>query len=305
MEEGNMTGIIQEILKLKKQKKAVLLVHNYQRGEIQDIADFLGDSLDLSRKAAQTPEPLIVFCGVKFMAETAKILSPDKTVLLPRLDAGCPMAEMVNVNELRALKKKHPRATVVTYVNSTAEVKAESDVCCTSANAVRVVENVKADEIIFTPDKNLAHYVQRFTKKKIIPWEGFCYVHQRFDPAEVRKAKEAHPDAVLVVHPECPPEVVDMADEVLSTSAMVRFAGTSNKNKFLLGTEAGMLYRLKKENPDKQFYSAGTAKTCRGMKATQLPDVYNALAKEQHRIELDPSVMDRARGALERMLEYV
>ena len=297
--------MVEEILRLKKEKKAVLLVHNYQRGEIQELADFLGDSLGLSRKASQVPNPMIVFCGVVFMAETAKILSPDKKVLLPRLDANCPMADMVTAYELKKLKAKHPRAIVVTYVNSTAEVKAESDVCCTSANAIRVVQNVDADEIIFTPDRNLASYVQRFTKKKIIPWDGYCYVHDRFTKEEVIQAKDAHPDALLMVHPECRPEVIDEADEVLSTSGMVRTARDSSAKKFLVGTEEGMLYRLKKENPDKTFYSAGTAKMCRGMKQTRLENLYHALQKEQHTIELPEGTMGRARTSLERMLTYV
>ena len=294
-----------EILRLKKEKGAVILVHNYQIGEIQDLADFLGDSLGLSREASRISEKLIVFCGVTFMAETAKILSPDKKVLLPRKDAECPMAEMVNVEDLKKLKAKHPDAVVVTYVNSTAEVKAESDVCCTSANAVKIVQNIDAEEIIFTPDRNLASYVQRFTKKKIIPWEGFCYVHNQFTREEVIRAKEAHPRALLMVHPECQPEVIDLADKVLSTSGMVRVARESSDSEFLVGTEGGMLYRLKKENPGKNFYSAGTAKFCRGMKATRLEDLYKALLEEQYEIILPEDIINKARMALERMLTYV
>jgi len=294
-----------EILRLKKEKGTVILVHNYQIGEIQDLADFLGDSLGLSREASRISEELIVFCGVTFMAETAKILSPGKKVLLPRKDAECPMAEMVNVEDLKKLKAKHPDAVVVTYVNSTAEVKAESDVCCTSANAVKIVQNIDAEEIIFTPDRNLASYVQRFTKKKIIPWEGFCYVHNQFTREEVIRAKEAHPRALLMVHPECQPEVIDLADKVLSTSGMVKVARESSAREFLVGTEEGMLYRLKKENPDKNFYSAGTAKFCRGMKATRLKDLYKALLEEQYEIILPEDIMNKARMALERMLTYV
>ena len=294
----------EEILRFKKDKGAVLLAHNYQREEIQELADFLGDSLDLSRKASQVSGRMIVFCGVKFMAETAKILSPDKKVLLPRWNADCPMAEMVDVQGLRELKAQHPEALVVTYVNSTAEVKAESDICCTSANAVRVVQQVDADKIIFTPDRNLASYAQRFTEKAIIPWDGFCYVHNRFTRQEVVRAKAAHPDAVIIVHPECPPEVIDEADEVLSTSGMVRFARESPAREFLIGTEEGLLNRLRKENPGKAFYSAGSAKICRTMKATQLEDVYQALLKEQYAIEIPGQIMDRARTSLERMLTY-
>ena len=294
-----------EILRLKKEKGAVLLVHNYQRGEIQEMADFLGDSLDLSRKASQVSDPMIVFCGVKFMAETAKILSPEKKVLLPRQDANCPMAEMVDVGGLKKLKTQNPEAVVVTYVNSTAEVKAESDVCCTSANAIQVVKNIDAEEIIFTPDRNLASYVQRFTRKKIIPWDGFCYVHDQFTREEVLRARQVHPDALLMVHPECSPEVIDEADEVLSTSGMVRVARESSSKEFLVGTEEGMLYRLKKENPNKTFYSAGTAKMCIGMKRTRLEDLYQAFIKERYAIEIPEEVMNRARTALEKMLTYV
>jgi len=301
----SQSEIFKDIHRLKKENDAVFLVHNYQRGEIQGLADYLGDSLGLSRIAEEAPNPVIIFCGVRFMAETAKILSPEKTVLLPRSDAGCPMADMVNVEKLKALKSRHPNALVVTYVNSTAEVKAESHVCCTSANAVTVVKNVEADEIIFTPDKNLAAWVQRFTDKKIIPWEGYCYVHQRFTKEEVIRAKEAYPDSLLMVHPECPPEVVDLADEVLSTSGMVRVARESTAKTFLVGTEEGMLYRLKKENPDKKFYSAGTAKMCQGMKRTRLEDVHKALLKNQYAMELPVDIMDKARSSLQKMLQYV
>ena len=239
------------------------------------------------------------------MAETAKILSPDKTVLLPRQDAGCPMAHMVDVESLKKLKARHPKAKVVTYINSTAAVKAISHVCCTSANAIQVVQNVESDEVIFTPDRNLAAYVQRFTNKKIIPWEGFCYVHDRFSREETIRAKESHPDSLLMVHPECPPEVIDVADEVLSTSGMVRIARESQAKTLLVGTEEGMLYRLKKENPDKSFYSAGSAKMCKGMKLTRLEDVYQALIKNQYEVALPESIMDPARIAVERMLDYV
>ncbi len=294
-----------DIEDLKKKKDAVILVHNYQIGEVQDMADYLGDSLGLSQKAAVVSNSMIVFCGVRFMAETAKILSPEKKVILSHMDAGCPMAEMVDVENLRKLKEKHRDAVVVTYVNSTADVKAESDVCCTSANAVKVVQNIEADEIIFTPDKNLASYVQRFTDKKIIPWDGFCYVHNRFTREEVIAAKRAHPDGVLMVHPECRPEVIDVADEVLSTGGMVRFARESSYKKFLVGTEEGIIYRLKKENPEKIFYSAGSAKMCRGMKLTRLEDLHEALATEQLEIDLPDDIISRARKSLERMLEYV
>ncbi|NQT24262.1 quinolinate synthase NadA [candidate division KSB1 bacterium] len=301
----NQENLSEQILKLKKEKDAILLVHNYQRDEIQLLADHLGDSLGLSRIAAQAKERMIVFCGVMFMAETAKILSPEKIVLLPRLDAGCPMAEMADVKGLQKLKDENPDAMLISYVNSTAEVKAITDVCCTSANAVQVVQNVKADKIIFAPDRNLASWVQRFTDKQIIPWDGFCYVHDQFTVEEVETARAKHPDGVIVAHPECPKEVVDLADEVFSTSGMVKFAKESNAKKFILGTEAGMLDRLKRENPDKTFFALGSVKVCRGMKTTRLEDLHQALENNQHQIELDPVIMNRARKSLERMLEYV
>ena len=298
-------NIVEEILRLKKEKNAIILVHNYQRPEIQDIADFLGDSLGLSREAAKTDARIIVFCGVRFMAETAKILSPEKIVLLPRKDAGCPMADMITAENLRILKEKYPDAKVVSYVNTNADVKAESDICCTSANAVEVVRNVKGERIIFTPDKNLAAYCQRFTNKEIIPWNGYCYVHEKIRKEEVRLAKEKFPDALLLVHPECNPSVIDLADEVLSTSGMLNFAKKSNKKRFLIGTEEGLIYRLKKENPEKEFYTAGTAKMCRNMKLTTLNDVYLSLKEERYAIELPEGIIKSAQKALMEMMKYV
>ncbi|MBL7073800.1 quinolinate synthase NadA [candidate division KSB1 bacterium] len=298
-------SIVEEIARLKREKNAVILVHNYQRPEVQDIADFLGDSLGLAKKAAKTDAQIIVFCGVQFMAETAKILSPDKGVLLPRKEAGCPMADMITREELKALKEKYPEAKVISYVNTNADVKAESDVCCTSANAKEVVKNIDAERVIFTPDKNLAAYCQRFVNKEIIPWNGFCYVHERITKEEVLLAKERFPDALLLVHPECNPSVIDLADEVLSTSGMVSFAKESDKKRFLIGTEEGLIYRLKKENPGKEFYTAGTAKICRNMKLTTLNDVYLALKEERYAIELPEGIIKSAQRALEAMLKYV
>lgn len=298
-------NIIEEITKLKKEKNAIILVHNYQRPEIQNIADSLGDSLGLAREAAKTDARIIVFCGVRFMAETAKILSPEKTVIIPRKDAGCPMADMITAEDLRILKEKYPGAKVVSYVNTNADVKAESDICCTSANAIKVVRNIKAEKIIFTPDKNLAAYCQRFTDKEIIPWNGYCYVHERIREEEVRLAKEKFPDALLLVHPECNPSVIDLADEVLSTSGMLSFAKKSDKKRFLIGTEEGLIYRLKKENPGKEFYAAGTAKMCRNMKLTTLNDVYFSLKEERYTIELPEGIIESAQKALEAMLKYV
>jgi len=298
-------NILEEINKLKKEKNAIILVHNYQRPEIQDIADFLGDSLGLAKQAAETKARIIVFCGVRFMAETAKILSPGKMVLLPRKEAGCPMADMITAEDLRRLKKNHPDAKVVSYVNTNAEVKAESDVCCTSANAVKVVKNIGVKKIIFTPDKNLAAYCQRFTDKEVIPWDGYCHVHEKITEEEVRLAKEKLPDALLLVHPECKPSVIDLADEVLSTSGMVNFAKKSDKKRFLIGTEEGLIYRLKKENPGKEFYTAGTAKMCRNMKLTTLNDVYLSLQEERYPIELAGEIIKSAQKALTAMLKYV
>ena len=298
-------NIVEEINKLKKEKNAIILVHNYQRSEIQDIADSLGDSLGLAREAAKTDAKIIVFCGVRFMAETAKILSPEKVVLLPRKEAGCPMADMVTAEGLKILKERHPDAKVISYVNTYADVKAESDICCTSANAVEVIKKIKANKIIFTPDKNLAAYCQRFTDKEIIPWNGYCYVHEKIRKEEVRLAKEKFPDALLLVHPECNPSVIDLADEVLSTSGMVNFVKKSHKKKFLIGTEVGLIYRLKKENPGKEFYAAGTAKMCRNMKLTTLNDVYLSLREERYAIELPEGIIKSAQKALMGMLKYV
>jgi len=298
-------NVAEEITKLKKEKKAIILVHNYQRPEIQNIADSLGDSLGLAREAAKTDARIIVFCGVRFMAETAKILSPEKTIIIPRKDAGCPMADMITTEDLRILKEKYPGAKVVSYVNTNADVKAESDICCTSANAIKVVRNIKAEKIIFTPDKNLAAYCQRFTDKEIIPWNGYCYVHEKIRKEEVSLAKGKFPDALLLVHPECNPSVIDLADEVLSTSGMLNFAKKSDKKRFLIGTEEGLIYRLKKENPGKEFYAAGTAKMCRNMKLTTLNDVYFSLKEERYAIELPEEIIKSAQKALEAMLKYV
>jgi len=296
---------VEEINELKDKKNAVILVHNYQRGKIQDIADYLGDSLGLSQQAKSTKAEIIVFCGVKFMAETAKILSPNKKVLMPRKEAGCPMANMVTPRDVLTLRDKYPRAKVVSYVNTNADVKAVSDVCCTSANAVEVVKNIDSDEIIFVPDKNLGSYVKRFTSKRIILWDGFCYVHDRISKDEVISAKEKHPEALLLVHPECRPEVIDVADEVLSTSGILKFAKKSNTKSFLIGTEEGIIYRLKKENPEKVFYNVGTPRVCSDMKLTHLEDVYLALKEEKNEITLSKDIISASQKALEEMLKYV
>lgn len=297
-------SLVEDIEKLKKRKNAVILVHNYQRPEIQDIADYLGDSLGLSRTANKTDADIIIFCGVSFMAETAKILSPDKKVLMPRKSAGCPMANMATAMEVREKKREYPDAMVISYVNTNADVKAESDVCCTSSNAVDVVKKVEADRIIFVPDKNLGSYVRRFVDKEIILWDGFCYVHQSITPEEVKESKEKYPDAPVIVHPECRSEVIDVADEAMSTGGMVKFAGETDAETILIGTEEGILYRLKKENPEKEFKTAGKPRICWDMKLTTLLDVYRTLKEESGEVTLPDDIMRKARGSLERMLEY-
>jgi len=301
----NIEKIEEEIRRLKEEKNAIILVHNYQRPEIQDIADLLGDSLGLSKEAAKTDADMIVFCGVSFMAETAKILSPDKKVLQPSLGAGCELANKITAQDVKVLKQKYPDARVVSYVNTTADVKAESDVCCTSANAVNVVRNIEADRVIFVPDRNLASYVQRFVDKEVIPWDGgYCYVHEYITKEEVLKAKEKYPDAVILVHPECNPSVIDIADKVLSTGGMVNLARESDNKRFLIGTEEGIIYRLKKENPEKEFYPAGRKRFCWDMKMTTLKDVYLCLLDEQYEISLPKGIVDSAKRALEAMLQY-
>lgn len=295
--------IIDRIKKLRSERNAILLAHNYQIGEIQDIADILGDSLELSQKAAKVEEEVIVFCGVRFMAETAAILAPEKTVLLPDDTAGCPMADMITAQELVEWKKKYPGRKVVGYVNTSAEVKAECDICCTSANAIRVVESIPDDEILFVPDRNLAHYVSRNTKKKIIAWDGYCYVHNNFSSRDVMRKKEEFPEAELWVHPESPPEVIDLADEVYSTGQMVKNAKKTTVKEIIIGTEVGMIYRLKKENPDKSFYPLREASLCYNMKKITLDKVLRSLENRQYRIVVPPEIAARARGAIEKMVQ--
>jgi len=296
------SSVGEEIAQLKAERDAILLVHNYQVPEIQDIADLTGDSLELSRAAATMDGDVIVFCGVDFMAETAAILSPHKTVLLPAGDACCPMAQMITSGELKLAKERHPDAAVVCYVNTTAEVKAESDICCTSSNAVKVVNAVEQNEIIFVPDRNLGQYAQRFTKKTILPWEGFCIVHDRITPAQVAEAREVHPGAVVLVHPECRPEVIDLADHVASTSGIIKEVCSSEKREFIIGTEVGILHRLTKECPKKRCYPLSETAICRNMKKTGLVNVRDSLKTLTPRITVPQDIADRARGAIERML---
>ena len=299
--------LLERITRLKEQKKAIILAHNYQRPEVQDLADFVGDSLELARQAATLKDcRLIVFCGVRFMAETASILSPEKKVLLPVSEAGCPLAEMVTPEQVKAMREKHPGAWVVSYVNTSAEVKALSDVCCTSANAASVVRNVPVSKILFFPDRNLGWYVQqRVSEKEILVWDGFCFVHERFTAAEVKQVREKMPDAEVLAHPECLPEVQKLADGIYSTSGMLKRARQSPAQKIVVATEEGLLHRLKKENPGKEFYSLGTAKICPNMKKTNLEAVRLALEREEPAINLSEELLQSARRALERMLKFL
>jgi quinolinate synthase len=296
------SSIHEEILRLKRDRHAIILAHNYQPADVQDIADLTGDSLELSRAAATMDGDTIVFCGVDFMAETAAIISPDKTVLLPVQDACCPMADMITADELKLVKSRHVDAAVVCYVNTTAEVKAESDICCTSSNAVKVVNSVKEKQVIFVPDRNLGRYVQRFTKKEILPWEGFCIVHDQITPGHVREAQLLHPGAIILVHPECRPEVIDLADHVASTSGIIKLVCNSSENEFIIGTEVGILHRLTRECPTKKCYPLSQAAICRNMKKTDPGKVRDALISLQPRITVPEEIADRARSAIERML---
>jgi quinolinate synthase len=293
---------LERIAELKRRKNAVILAHNYQIPEVQDAADFVGDSLELSRKAAGLDARTIVFCGVQFMAETAAVLAPDKTVLLPEAEAGCPMADMINARELRAWKAGYPGLKVVCYVNTSAEVKAESDICCTSSNAVAVVESLGVDRVLFVPDKNLAAYVARETGKTVIAWDGYCYVHHRFTPGDIETARARHPEAEVWVHPECPLDVIDAADKVLSTGKMVLEARKTSRREIVVGTETGILYRLSKENPAVRFYPSRETALCVNMKMTTLDKVLRALETNEHRIVVPPDIADRARKAIQAML---
>lgn len=298
----NPENLAQKIKELKEARKAIILAHNYQRPEIQDIADFVGDSLGLSRQAAQTEAQVIVFCGVHFMAETAAILSPDKIVLLPDLNAGCPMAEMIEPADLIELKEQHPGAPVVAYVNTTAKTKALSDICCTSANALEIVNSLKEEEIIFIPDRYLSHYVSRFTTKIIYSWRGFCPTHALVYPEDIKKQKEKHPEAEVVVHPECLPEVVDLADKVTSTTGIVKYVSNSSAKEFIIGTEVGILHRLKKENPDKNFYPASEKAVCPNMKKITLEKLLITLEEQEPIVFVEEKIRNQALKAIEKML---
>ncbi|MBR2471316.1 MAG: quinolinate synthase NadA [Clostridia bacterium] len=295
--------MVEKIGKLKKEKNAVILAHFYQPDEIQAIADFVGDSLDLSRKAAACDADIIIFCGVHFMAGSAKILSPGKTVMIPEKSAGCPMADMVTAEDIKALRKQHPGAAVVAYVNSSVEVKAECDICCTSSNAIKIVNSLPNDEIIFVPDKNLGSYVAQFTDKKVILFSGYCPVHDRITMADIEKARTAHPGVEILVHPECPADVVAAADFAGSTAQIIDYATASDKQEFVIGTEHGVLYPLEKKNPDKKFYMLAENFTCGGMKKTKLSDVLECLETGKNEIIIDEEIRKKAESSLIRMLE--
>ncbi len=317
----------EKILKLKEQRNAIILAHNYQREEVQDLADFTGDSLELSRTAAGVKCDVIVFCGVNFMAESASILSPDKKVLLPETGACCPMADMITVSgprnlmtsfpgykftgeymfpvdfTLRDIKKRYPGVPVVAYVNTTADVKAESDICCTSANGVKVVESLDSDKVICIPDRNLSRWIAKNTKKEVLAWDGFCHVHDRVTTEDVNKARQEHPDALVVAHPECRIEILEAADHVTSTSGMLRFATSSPAKEFIIGTETGLLHRLKKENPGKMFYPLRKDMICPNMKKTTLQSVLRVLETMTNEVKIPEDIRIPAKKSLDRMLE--
>ena len=301
---SNMNQEIQKKIKnLKKKTNSVILVHNYQLPEVQDIADFLGDSLDLAMKATKIDADNIIFCGVDFMAESAKILNPEKNVIIPDINAECPMANMVNPNDLIQLKKEYPDALVVSYINTTAEIKTLSDICCTSANGKKVVESVSAKKIIFVPDRNLGAYIQRFvTDKELILWPGMCPTHHKIRKEELLKLKKEHPSAEILVHPECRPEVIDIADHALSTNGMVNYAKESEINEFIIGTEKDICYRLKNENPGKNFYPIKSA-ICPNMKKITLEKVLNSLVTLEPKVKIKNEIMEKARKPLQRMME--
>ncbi|RLF30572.1 MAG: quinolinate synthase [Thermoplasmata archaeon] len=299
-----MKDKIERINKLKKQHNAIILAHNYQLPEIQDIADFVGDSLDLALKATKTDADVIMFCGVNFMAESAKILNPDKTVIHPDIDSRCPMADMVDVESLNWLQKDHPDAATVAYINTTADVKAVSDICCTSSNAVKVIESLNAKKVIFIPDTNLGLYAKRFVKDKMmIIWPGMCPTqHNGIKKEDILGLKKQHPNAEIMVHPECRPEVIDIADYVFSTNGIVNHAKESSSKEFIVGTEKELCYRLKKENPDKIFYPIETA-VCPNMKKITLDKVFLSLEKLEPQLELPTEIMEKARIPLDKMMK--
>lgn len=300
-----MKEIIEKIQKLKKEKNAIILAHIYQLPEIQDIADFVGDSLDLSHKAAKTDADIIVFCGVHFMAETAAILSPQKKILIPDVQAGCPMADMINAEQLREFKKDHKNSVTVAYVNTTASLKTECDICCTSSNAVNVVKSIPEDKtIIFVPDRNLGHYVQKMSGREMVIWDGYCPVHNdTMHKEQILKAKEAHPEATVLVHPESAPDIIALADHAMSTGQMCKFVLESSNKEFIIGTEVGIIYKLQKENPDKKFYSVSPQTLCQDMKKITLPKVLDVLENLSNQVIVPEDIRERAYLSIKRMLD--
>ena len=298
-------NIEQEIRKLRDERHAVILAHNYTASEVQDIADFVGDSLELSRKAAECHAPVIVFCGVRFMAETAKILSPDSIVLHPNLHSGCPMADMADPEAVAKYRAEHPDTLLVAYVNTTAATKTAVDICCTSGNAEKVISALPKDQkILFLPDANLGANVAKKLNRPMDLWRGFCPTHNRIMPEQIEKARAAHPGAPVIVHPECPPATADLADQALSTGGMLKFVRESQEREFIIGTETGILHRMRKENPDKVFYPLEPEPLCPNMKKITLEDVLFALQDMKPQIELDADTIARARAPIDRMLQF-
>jgi len=301
-----MNRLINKINKLKEQRKAIILAHNYQLPEIQDIADYLGDSLELSRIAASSDVKVVVFCGVHFMAETASILCPDKIILMPDVKSGCPMANMITAEDLRELKNRHPKAAVVGYVNTSAEVKAELDICCTSSNAVEVINYLKAkntQEIIFVPDKYLVDFTSKRTGRRLISWDGHCPTHVKILPEDIIKQIRQHPKAKVMVHPECIPEVIDLADKALSTGKMCKFVKESQAVEFIVGTEIGIIHRLQKENPSKKFYPASDLATCPNMKRNNLEKLLWSLEEMKTEVKIPNEIRIKAKKAIDKMLQ--
>ncbi len=298
--------IADKIKHLKKEKNAVILTHNYQIPEVQDIADYVGDSYGLSLQASKTSADIIVFCGVYFMAETAKILSPSKTVLIPDKTSGCPMADMITADELRKLKSEHPDALVLCYVNTTADVKAECDICCTSGNAEKIVRNFIPEDkkTIFVPDKYLADYIAKKTNRKFIYWDGYCPTHRKIISEDILKQKKLHPDAEVIVHPECTPDAIEHSDKALSTEGMCNYIKGSSQKEFIIGTEIGMLYRLQKENPDKIFYPVSEFADCPNMKKNTLEKVLWSLEEMKDEIIIPDDIIQKAQTCLHKMMLY-
>ncbi|MDR0932759.1 MAG: quinolinate synthase NadA [Victivallales bacterium] len=298
-----MSDLIDEIKQLKQERKAIILAHNYVRPELQDIADFTGDSLELSIKAKNAKAPVIVFCGVRFMAESAKLLSPDSMVLLPNSDAGCPMADMASAEKVADYKATHPETVIVAYVNTTAGVKSHVDICCTSGNAEKIINSIPLDrEILFLPDRNLGGNLNRKLKRNMLLWPGFCPTHDRVTPQMIETARKLHPGAKVLVHPECDTEVVALADEALSTGGILKFVRESPEQEFIIGTETGILHRLKSENPDKKFYPLKPEMLCPNMKKITLENVRDCLKNLTEQIELSTEVMHSAVKPIEEML---